>query len=90
LIFFSVFVLTVLWSQIKEGVARGLLSKKVLNKKTERTQQNNKAFRMSHHFEKQHDGSMACSQCGKTEEFLSSKAGVDGRKPPCPDAPLGN
>jgi hypothetical protein len=44
----------------------------------------------SHHFEKQVDGSMACSQCGKTEEFLSFQAGLDGRKPPCRDAPQRN
>lgn len=43
---------------------------------------------MSHlfNFEKR-DGTMACSQCGKSEEFLSSQVGLDGRKPPCSDPP---
>jgi hypothetical protein len=42
---------------------------------------------MSHNFVKQGDGTMACSQCGKTEGFLSSQVGPDGHLPPCIGAP---
>ena len=45
---------------------------------------------MAHRFDVKIDGHVTCSQCGETKADLSARAGPDGRKPPCPDAPLGN
>jgi hypothetical protein len=43
---------------------------------------------MSHNFVEQASGTWGCSQCGKTEEFLSDPARfVDGHLPSCIGAP---
>ncbi len=42
---------------------------------------------MAHHFEIQRNDIIICIHCGETKDYLSSRIGVDGRKPICADAP---